>query len=288
MNRLRTFVIFLVVFPAVFIACTDRDPLFDPDSDEKSITEFKIRAYLIDADINEDNLEVTFTVPAKVDLHHLLPTITISPGASISPPSKQYVDLSHPFSYLVTAENGSSVDYHVLSTQVTDTVLLIIDVQNGWAFRTYQCDSVFANINLLAGRARKAGIPVIYVYDYSENENYHTGWDMEIVEAVKPKEGDQIIGKQDMTNILESAKVDQALTEEHAGTLVLCGMTSGACVNSTCVGALQKGYGVIVATDCHSALDDDPHYNAKNYMNDLNERWAELGADTMKARNIYF
>ena len=174
----------------------------------------------------------------------------------------------------------------------TDTALLILDVQNGWAFDTYDCYAVFDNINLLAGRARAADIPVIYVCDYTNPEaGRYTPWELEIVEAIAPDSKDMIIGKEYVRDVLdETTRVEEVLKKKKVGFLVVCGMTSGACVNGTSLGALQRGYGLIIPSDGHSIDTVRGIYKKSpvEVIKDFNTSWAELGAIVMQARDIYF
>lgn len=280
----------IIILPCLLYHSCNKEPeLFDPDSDEKAILEFSIPEIILEAPVNEANKTIEFTVPASVNLQEMKPEILVSAGAVINPPSGQVVDLSQPFEYTVTAPNASFQSYTVLTQQLTDTAFLIIDVQNGWALDAYNSDSVFQNINLLADRARAASVPVIYVYDYSDqNVNRYTGWEMQIADAIRPREGDRIIGKRDVLDVLDkSTKVQPTLNSLEVGVVILSGMTSGACVNSSCEGALKRGYTVIIASDCHSANTANIG-NPSIWIEQYNELWEGLGAVVMKARDIYF
>ncbi|MEI6281012.1 MAG: immunoglobulin-like domain-containing protein [bacterium] len=66
--------------------------------------------------IDEVNHIVSIAVPFGTNVTALVPTITISPYASISPNNKIAQDFSSPVAYTITAENGSTQIYVVMVT----------------------------------------------------------------------------------------------------------------------------------------------------------------------------
>ena len=50
-----------------------------------------------------------------------------------------------------------------------NTALVVIDVQNGVVAHAHERDAVVANINELVGRARGAGVPVVWVQHSDED-----------------------------------------------------------------------------------------------------------------------
>ena len=61
-----------------------------------------------------DGTSISATVPHGTDVTALVPTITVSAGATISPASGQAQDFSSPVTYTVTAEDGTTTaDYTV-------------------------------------------------------------------------------------------------------------------------------------------------------------------------------
>jgi len=67
----------------------------------------------INARINQDSKEISFE-SGSFDVSKLVPEITISENASISPALDEPVDFTVPVTYTVTAENGESTEYKVL------------------------------------------------------------------------------------------------------------------------------------------------------------------------------
>jgi formylglycine-generating enzyme required for sulfatase activity len=124
-------------------------------NDAKRITGFSLNVPGEAISINDDTREITATVPYGTGLTALAPTISLSPGASVSPASGQTRNFTGPQTYTVTAENGSTQVYTVKVTaalpsageQATASV-------NGFSFTmryvpagSFQRDETAANVN---------------------------------------------------------------------------------------------------------------------------------------------
>jgi len=68
--------------------------------------------------VDEVNHTVALTVPFGIDVTALVPTITISSGASINPNNNVAQNFTSPVTYTVTAENGSTQNY-IVTVSVT-------------------------------------------------------------------------------------------------------------------------------------------------------------------------
>ena len=82
----------------------------------KKITAFSITTPAAVGVINEEGKTITITVPASTNVTALVPTITISKKAKISPASGTAQNFTTPVTYTVTAEDKSSVNYRVTVT----------------------------------------------------------------------------------------------------------------------------------------------------------------------------
>lgn len=88
-------------------------------SSAKDITKFSFAALspAVDATIDAAAKTIKATVPATTDLTKLVPTITISDKATVSPASGVATDFSKEVSYTVTAEDGSTQVWKVNVTK---------------------------------------------------------------------------------------------------------------------------------------------------------------------------
>lgn len=113
-------------------SCKEKDEDGDPiDQSAKSITSFTIESLDYNINIDQANKSIFFKVPANVNLAQITPTIKLSNGAHIAPPSGQTINLTAEVTYTVTATDGSTQPYTVSAEKVSDTAFVIIDMQNG-------------------------------------------------------------------------------------------------------------------------------------------------------------
>ena len=80
---------------------------------EKSILSFRFDALDEDGIIDEVARKIDFVLPAETDVTQLVPTIEVSEGATVEPASGVAQDFTHPVSYTVTAQNGTTAAYIV-------------------------------------------------------------------------------------------------------------------------------------------------------------------------------
>jgi hypothetical protein len=93
-----------------------------PKSSEKEILEFSFKSLnpVVKATIDQTNKKITAEVPSSTDITKLIPTILISPKATVTPASDIVQNFSNTVSYEVTAEDGSKQKYEV---QITKAVI---------------------------------------------------------------------------------------------------------------------------------------------------------------------
>ncbi|MFV0331889.1 MAG: DUF5018 domain-containing protein [Dysgonomonas sp.] len=103
-----------------FIGCGD-DAF---KSSEKQITEFSIDG--VNGSIDENLLTIDLTMPFGTDITSLKPSVKVSSKATVSPASGATVDFTSPVAYVVTAEDGSKVDYAVKVEVVKNTEAQIL------------------------------------------------------------------------------------------------------------------------------------------------------------------
>jgi hypothetical protein len=84
-------------------------------STEKKISEFKLAGITpqVAGVVNEEGKTISLLVPAGTDVTGLVPTITSSKGAVVTPATGVKQDFTKPVSYTVTAEDGSKQEYVV-------------------------------------------------------------------------------------------------------------------------------------------------------------------------------
>jgi nicotinamidase-related amidase len=140
------------------------------------------------------------------------------------------------------------------------SALLVIDVQQAactgrWAM--HDADGVVDRINGLAARARAAGVPVIFVQHAEEEGPFQFGADgWQHYDRLDVEHDDIRVHKQASDSFLRT-ELDDLLKSRGIETLIICGMQSEYCVDSTVRGALARGYPVTLVADGHTTMDND-------------------------------
>lgn len=138
-----------------------------------------------------------------------------------------------------------------------NTALLIIDVQSILCSGEYAChdiDNVLQRINGMSRAARDAGVPVVLIqHEDSDMPYLSDAWQLE--PRLLTDASDLKMRKTTPDSFLRTELADllQARGIEH---LVICGLQSDYCVDTTTRRALAQGYTVTLASDAHSTVDN--------------------------------
>jgi ureidoacrylate peracid hydrolase len=175
------------------------------------------------------------------------------------------------------------------------TALMVVDMQNGFCHD----DGSVNKVGLPAARlqpaiepcarliaaARLAGIPVIYtryVYrpDYTDGgvmvhelipdlKNGHClaagTWDVEVVDELAPVNADYVIDK-NRPSAFFATGLEPVLKGLAISDLVVCGVTTNCCVETTVRDASQRDYRTFVVQDAVAEYEDDRHAVALKSM----------------------
>ncbi|RPF50393.1 cysteine hydrolase family protein [Aquisalibacillus elongatus] len=137
--------------------------------------------------------------------------------------------------------------------------LLVIDVQNGMFQQgnvVHNGSRLLQNISSLIDRARNTKTPVFYIQHNTPAgkplEHGTTGW--EIHPDVAPNNQDTIIQKKTPDSFLNTS-LNELLKKQGIEHLVITGIQSEVCVDTTCRRAFSLGYKVTLSSDGHSTFD---------------------------------
>jgi nicotinamidase-related amidase len=134
-----------------------------------------------------------------------------------------------------------------------NTGLLVVDVQTGVVEGSPGRETVVANIGSLVAKARREGIPVVWVQHNSENlKQGSEGWS--IVPELDPRETEPLIGKT-YGDSFEETELETVLSGLGIGRLMVVGAQTDACIRSTLHGALVRGYDATLVSDAHTTED---------------------------------
>ena len=134
-----------------------------------------------------------------------------------------------------------------------NTALLVVDVQNGVVEGAHERDAVVANVGSLVEKARKEGVPVVWV-QHSDEGLAHGSDEWRIVPELSPGESEPLIEK-GYGDSFEDTTLETVLSGLGVGRLVVVGAQTDACIRSTLHGALVRGYDTMLVSDAHTTED---------------------------------
>jgi nicotinamidase-related amidase len=134
-----------------------------------------------------------------------------------------------------------------------NTALLVVDVQNGVVAAAHERDSVVENIGDLVDKARREGIPVVWV-QHSDEELVKGTDDWRIVPELTPQRAEAVVEK-NYGDSFEATTLESVLSGTGVGRLIVVGAETDACIRSTLHGALVRGYDATLVSDAHTTGD---------------------------------
>ncbi|GGF23331.1 isochorismatase [Aliidongia dinghuensis] len=142
---------------------------------------------------------------------------------------------------------------------MSKTALVVIDVQEAMFLQPSQPDDGAAVVGRIAGlleRARAEGVPVYYVQHNDAGDpdfaRGSVGW--QIHAPIAPKPGEPVVEKTH-PSAFHDTDFDAILKRAGIDRLVICGMQSEYCVDSTCRAAFGLHYKVALVSDAHTTFD---------------------------------
>ncbi|MET4781021.1 isochorismatase family cysteine hydrolase [Glaciihabitans sp. UYNi722] len=172
------------------------------------------------------------------------------------------------------------------------TAVIMVDVQNmylqqesrdryGWP-AIYRMDETVAECAALLAEAREQGLPVIYTRAVSRADGADatpsmralreavaadfdpltddSDWSSEIMDAVAPHEGDIVIKKL-RWDAFYGTELDSILRNLDVNRLIIAGLQTNVCVDTTARTALMKNFEVAVPVDAVSTDGKHLHFN---------------------------
>ncbi|HKX39558.1 MAG TPA: cysteine hydrolase family protein [Burkholderiaceae bacterium] len=139
------------------------------------------------------------------------------------------------------------------------TALLIIDVQHALCTgdeAAYDIERVLERINAVSAKARTAGAPVILIQHEEEVGSLEfdsEGWQLARGLATRP---DDVRVRKTTPDSFHRTDLQRVLQERGIDRLVVCGLQSDYCVDTTTRRALALGYPVVLVGDAHSTVDN--------------------------------
>lgn len=159
------------------------------------------------------------------------------------------------------------------------TALLVIDTQVALLDGAHLSDDVIGAIRGLLAKARAAGAAVIYMqHDGDPGERLEPGapgW--AIHPALTPQEGEVVLRKRASDSFYRT-RLQAELEARGLTEIVVTGLRTERCVDTTCRQAVSLGYDVTLAADAHTTKDTDA-LPAERIIAHTNENLDDFGND---------
>jgi nicotinamidase-related amidase len=138
-------------------------------------------------------------------------------------------------------------------TDRPNTALVVIDVQKGVVGDAHDRDAVVANVKTAVGKARAAGVPVVWVQH--NDDNLPKGSDnWQYVDELDPQESEALVHKS-YADSFEDTDFEDVLAAAGIGKVVVAGAQTDECIRSTIHSAFTRGYDVTLVGDAHTTED---------------------------------
>ena len=158
--------------------------------------------------------------------------------------------------------------------------IIVVDMINDFVtgkLGSPRAQKIIPNIAALLKKARKQGIPIVYLRDAHKStdkemniwgEHAMKGTEgSEIVPQLKPEKNDIVIEKKWYSGFVDT-ELQAILKKLGVDTLIILGVSTDICVQNNVGHAYFSGFGTIVPQDCVASIDEAAHELAIKYMKD--------------------
>lgn len=136
------------------------------------------------------------------------------------------------------------------------SAVLVIDVQQGLCEgegAAFDCDGTIARINCVTQKARLAGVPVVFIQHESRSgylEHGSAAW--QFAKGLDVQPSDAKLRKTTPDSFLRT-DLEALLNTLRAREVIICGMHSEFCIDTTARRALALGFPVVLVSDAHTS-----------------------------------
>jgi len=168
------------------------------------------------------------------------------------------------------------------------TALLVIDVQQGLCegeHDAFDSQNVIARINAVAAKARAAGAPVVFI-QHESAAGYlafaSDAWQLARGLHVEPSD---LRVRKTTPDSFHRTDLERLLRQHAITDLVICGMHTEFCVDTTTRRALALGFPVVLVEDAHTT-EGNRHLSPSQVIGHHNETLANITSFGPRVRTI--
>lgn len=174
------------------------------------------------------------------------------------------------------------------------SLLLVVDVQNDFCHPDgsiskagqdlSMVEEMMPNLSELLEEARRVGVPVIFTQaihsPWTDSEAWSTrlhgveveipqhcregSWGIELYQ-VEPLENERVLAKRRFSAFY-STDLDVMLRARGIKSLIMAGVATNVCVETTARDGFMRDYHIVFLSDCTAAYDRQEHYSALHNM----------------------
>ena len=164
------------------------------------------------------------------------------------------------------------------------TAFIIIDVQNILVETGFQTESLLEKISYLQNQARSKNIEIIYV-QHIETPEAQTSEDWQLSPQLKRQANEKVFQKR-YNSMFKETGLKEYLDQQGIEQLVLCGMQTEYCVDTSVKVAFEYGYQLVIPEGAVTTFDGDdiPAETINEFYENI---WVERFADVLDYKTIF-
>lgn len=164
------------------------------------------------------------------------------------------------------------------------TAFIIIDVQNILVETGFETEKLLEKITYLQDQARSKNIEIIYV-QHIENPEAQTSEDWQLSALLNRKPDEKVFQKR-YNSIFKETGLKEYLDQQGIEQLVLCGMQTEYCVDTSVKVGFEYGYQLIIPEGAVTTFDgeDIPAETLNEFYENI---WEERFADVLDYKTIF-
>jgi len=144
----------------------------------------------------------------------------------------------------------------------SENALLVIDMQQG-LFRgpalPYFADRVLSNICLLIEKARQAKVPVFFARHTGPDDSHFSEQSplTQLIPEMNVYAEHDVVFIKKHPNCFRDTNLQHQLSQRGIKELVIAGMKTEFCVDTTCRAAPELGFRTVLISDAHTTMDNN-------------------------------
>ena len=164
------------------------------------------------------------------------------------------------------------------------TAFIIIDVQNILVETGFQTEKLLEKITYLQNQARSKNIEIIYV-QHIETPEAQTSEDWQLSSLLNRQENEKVFQKR-YNSMFKETGLKEYLDQQGIEQLVLCGMQTEYCVDTSVKVAFEYGYQLVIPEGAVTTFDGDdiPAETLNEFYENI---WEERFADVLDYKTIF-